>query len=231
MVAFRNIIDCRSFLSGTIYGVHTTTPSASETDGINPVPTRGEYYCWRAMQHKQIILPIDTEIISTLCVGDKLLLTGTLLTARDAAHKRMIEYLDKGDALPFDLSQCPLYYCGPTPAKSGLPIGACGPTTSGRMDSYVERLFAEGLRVMIGKGERGLAVREIIQSHSGLYLIAIGGAGALYGSCVSAMRCIAWDDLGAEAVYELQVKDFPVYVGCSGWRTANGDIRLPPLHS
>jgi len=165
------------------------------------------------MKAENIILPFNQQTISTLQVPQKLLLTGKLLTARDAAHKRMCEYLQTKRPLPFDISQYPIYYCGPTPAKPGFPIGACGPTTSGRMDTYTKTLMCEGLRVMIGKGNRTQQVKDDIKQHSGLYLVAIGGAGALYGSCVTACRCVAWEDLGTEAVYELQVQNFPVYVG------------------
>ena len=164
------------------------------------------------MNTYKIVLPFDTETIKNLKHHDKILLTGKLLTARDAAHKRMVEQLDRGEKLPFDLKAFPIYYCGPTPAKEGFPIGACGPTTSSRMDKYVKRLFAEGFKVMIGKGERSNEVKEQITLHNGLYLMAIGGAGALYGQCVQNCRCIAYEDLGAEAIYELEVKDFPCYV-------------------
>jgi fumarate hydratase subunit beta len=164
------------------------------------------------MKTKTINLPLTKEAINSLKTGEKLLLSGKIITARDAAHKRMIEALDRGETLPFDLSQYAVYYCGPTPAKEGFPIGSCGPTTSGRMDVYVERLFAEGLRCMIGKGERSTSVRDLITAQNGVYLIAIGGAGALYGKCVVSSRCIAWEDLGAEAVYELEVREFPVYL-------------------
>jgi fumarate hydratase class I len=158
-----------------------------------------------------IQLPMTPEIINKLIKGQKLLLSGKLITARDAAHRRMVEYLDRGEKLPWDISAYPIYYCGPTPAKDGFPIGACGPTTSARMDVYAEKLFVAGMRVMIGKGERSPAVYELIKRYGGSYLTAIGGAGALYGKCVKSCRCIAWADLSTEAVYELEVEDFPVY--------------------
>ena len=159
-----------------------------------------------------INLPFTEEIVRTLKKGDKLLLSGKLITARDAAHKRMIEALNRGEKLPFDIRAYPLYYCGPTPAKEGYPIGSCGPTTSSRMDSYVAQLFSSGLRYMIGKGKRNAEVIDQIKQHNGLYLIAIGGAGALYAKCVEECKCIAYEDLGSEAIYELRVKKFPVYV-------------------
>ena len=171
------------------------------------------------MQSRKITLPFQlanhsqTNHCASLQVGDKLFLSGKLLTARDAAHQRMVAALERGEALPFALSDYPLYYCGPTPAKAGFPIGACGPTTSGRMDVFVPRLLMAGLSVMIGKGMRSEVVKEQIINHGGLYLIAIGGAGALYGQTVQACRCIAFEDLGPEAIYELEVKDFPCYVG------------------
>ena len=165
------------------------------------------------MKAKNINLPFTTDIITNLNIGDKLLLTGKIITARDAANKRMVECLNKGECLPFDLKGSCLYYCGPTPAKKGFPIGACGPTTSGRMDIYIEKLFSKGLRYMIGKGDRNNEVKKLISENKGLYLLAIGGAGAFYGKSVKNCRCIAYDDLGAEAVYELEVKDFVCYVG------------------
>ena len=160
----------------------------------------------------KINLPFTAENTRDLRVGDKLLLSGKLITARDAAHKYMVECIDKGEALPFDLKSSCIYYCGPTPAKTGFPVGACGPTTSGRMDVYIEKLFSAGLRYMIGKGERSDKVKEIIKDNNGLYLIAIGGAGALYGKSVKSCRCIAYPELGTEAVYELDVEDFVCYV-------------------
>ena len=165
------------------------------------------------MTAKEIILPFTAEMISSLKIGEKLLLSGKLITARDAAHQRMSELLKRGESLPFDLRENCIYYCGPTPAKPGFPIGACGPTTSGRMDVYAQLLFENGMRSMIGKGERSLKVVELIKKYQGVYLIAIGGAGALYGQCVTRSRCIAWSDLGAEAVYEIEVVDFPCFVG------------------
>jgi fumarate hydratase subunit beta len=164
------------------------------------------------MKVKSINLPFTVDIITNLNIGDKLSLNGKIITARDAAHKRMIECLDKGENLPFDLKNACLYYCGPTPAKNGFPVGACGPTTSGRMDVYTERLFSAGLRYMIGKGDRNDAVKRLITKHKGLYLVAIGGAGALYGQSVQKCRCLAYEDLGAEAVYELDVKGFVCYL-------------------
>lgn len=165
------------------------------------------------MKVKKINLPLTEEVIKQLRVGEKLLLSGKIITARDTAHRRIIDSLNEGKSLPFDLSKIVIYYCGPTPAKKGFPIGACGPTTSGRMDVFVKRLFAEGFRCMIGKGSRNQEVKDLIEKYNGVYLIATGGAGALYAKCVSSCKCIAWEDLGAEAVYELEVVNFPCFVG------------------
>ena len=152
-------------------------------------------------------------MISSLSLGEKLLISGKLITARDLAHQRIIETLAQGAKLPFVLGDYPLYYCGPTPAQKGFPIGSCGPTTAGRMDAYVPQLFAEGLRVMIGKGERSSLVQEQINQYHGLYLVAIGGAGALYGKACTACKPLAYPELGPEAVYELIVEEFICYVG------------------
>jgi fumarate hydratase class I len=160
-----------------------------------------------------INLPLSTHTISTLKKGDAVKLTGRVYTARDSAHQRMIEYIDSGRPLPFAIEKNPIFYCGPTPAKQGFPIGACGPTTSGRMDKYVRTLFTHGLRCMIGKGERNDDVKRCISEYGGIYLIAIGGAGALYANTVVNSRCVAWEDLGAEAVYEIDIRNFPCFVG------------------
>ncbi len=165
------------------------------------------------MDSININLPISQEIIKTLNAGQKVFLSGQILTARDAAHKRMIEYIENGKRLPFDIQNQGIYYCGPTPAKQGFPIGACGPTTSGRMDAYVKTLFENGLKFMIGKGNRNQEVKESIVKFQGIYFIATGGAGASYAQCVKKCQCLAWQDLGAEAVYLLDIETFPVYVG------------------
>lgn len=144
--------------------------------------------------------------------GDKLLLTGTVYTARDAAHKRFMKLLDDGGELPFKLENAVIYYAGPTPAPEGKPIGSCGPTTSGRMDRFAPRLLDLGLGAMIGKGERSSEVREAIVRNKAIYLCAVGGAGALACKCIKSCEVIAFDDLGCESVKRLYVEKFPLIV-------------------
>ncbi len=150
--------------------------------------------------------------IRQLKCGDSVLLSGTVYTARDAAHKRMMEDLEKGIPLPFDPVGQAIYYAGPCPARPGQIIGSCGPTTSGRMDSFAPALYDMGLTLTIGKGDRTPQVAEAIRRNSGLYLGAIGGAGALYAQCVEEMEVIAYEDLGPESVKRLVVKDMPLVV-------------------
>ena len=157
-----------------------------------------------------ITVPTDSASISELRAGDLVLLSGTLLTARDAAHKRLIALLDQGLPLPFDLKNQAIYYTGPTPAPPGKIIGACGPTTSGRMDAYAPRLLDLGLTVMIGKGRRSPEVLEAIRRNQGVYLAAVGGAGALIARCIQGCEVIAFPELGPEAVNRLTVKDMPL---------------------
>ena len=165
--------------------------------------------------------PFSDEIIKRLHVGDRVLLSGSLYTGRDAAHKRMVELLDAGESLPFEIGGQAIYYAGPCPAPPGRPIGSVGPTTSLRMDAYSPRLIQAGLRVMIGKGTRNKAVLDAICEHTGLYLAAIGGVGALIAMCVQSAELIAFEDLGPEAIYKLTVRDMPLIVAidCEG-----GDI-------
>ena len=151
-----------------------------------------------------------------LRAGDSVLLSGVIYTARDAAHKRMIELLDNNKPLPFDVRGQAVYYAGPCPAPPGKVIGSVGPTTSLRMDSYSPRLIQEGLRVMIGKGPRSEPVIKAIQKYKGLYLSAVGGAGALLSLCVERVELIAFEDLGPEAVYRLTVRDMPLVVAVDG---------------
>lgn len=145
--------------------------------------------------------------------GEQILLSGVIYTARDAAHKRIFSALESGAALPFPLANTAIYYAGPTPAKNGYPIGSCGPTTSYRMDPYMERLTALGLRCTIGKGDRSPAVYHALCEHGGIYLCAIGGAGALAARSVTSLDIIAYEDLGCESVKRLTVRDFPLFVG------------------
>ena len=164
---------------------------------------------------KEYILDTNNlkDNIDILCAGDKVLLSGTVYTARDAAHKRLINLLGNGDPLPFEMNDAALYYAGPTPTPAGLSIGSCGPTTSSRMDPYTPALLAIGLKCMIGKGPRSQSVIESIVKNSAIYLCAIGGAGALASKCINSCEVIAFDDLGCESIKKLQFKDFPLIVG------------------
>ncbi len=161
---------------------------------------------------KNITLPLSEEILRDLRAGDGVLLNGTIYVGRDAAHKKMIECLDRGDKLPFDIEGQTIYFMGPTPARPGKPIGAAGPTTSGRMDSYSPRLIAEGLKGMIGKGMRSTAVKEAMKQHKAIYFGAIGGAGALASKSIKKAEIVAYEELGAEALRRLEVSNFPVIV-------------------
>ncbi len=160
----------------------------------------------------RIIEPFTSEKFSVLKSGDTVLLTGTIYTARDAAHKRIVEMLAKGEVLPFELKDSVIYYVGPTPEKPGMPIGSAGPTTSYRMDAYAPQLMDLGQTGMIGKGQRSQEVKNAVIRNGAVYFAAIGGAGALMAQCVKKSEVIAFDDLGAEAVRKLQVSDFPVTV-------------------
>ena len=148
-----------------------------------------------------------------LKAGDRVLLSGTAYTSRDAAHKRIFELLDKGEKLPYELDGACIYFAGPTPTPDGMVIGSCGPTTSGRMDVYSPRLLDLGLAAMIGKGERNKAVCDAIVRNKAVYFCAIGGAGALYAKQITACEEIAFKDLGCESVKKLELSDFPVVVG------------------
>jgi fumarate hydratase subunit beta len=161
---------------------------------------------------KKITLPLTDEILRDLRTGDNLLLTGVIYAARDAAHKRMVEALEQGEPLPFDIKGATIYYTGPTPARPGRIIGSAGPTTSGRMDAYAPRLIAAGLKGMIGKGARSKAVKDAIVKHKAVYLGAIGGVGALICKSIKKAEVIAYEDLGTEAVLRLEVENFPVVV-------------------
>lgn len=148
-----------------------------------------------------------------LRAGDRVLLSGTVYTSRDAAHKRLFSLLEAGEPLPYDIRGAVVYYCGSTPAPENRPIGACGPTTSGRMDVYAPRLYDLGMAASIGKGERTPEVAEAIRRNHAVYLCAVGGAGALAARHVVSCEVIAFDDLGCEAVKRLQLQDFPLIVG------------------
>ncbi len=152
------------------------------------------------------------EWAKTLTAGSEILLSGTVYTARDAAHKRINALLDEGKPLPFDLNGATIYYAGPTPEREGRPIGSCGPTTSTRMDVFAPRFLDLGLKCMIGKGNRSDEVVEAIKRNGAVYLCAIGGAGALAAKCVKELEVIAFDDLGCESVKRLEIENFPLYV-------------------
>jgi fumarate hydratase subunit beta len=160
----------------------------------------------------KIETPFTAEKARTLRAGDSVLMCGTVYTARDAAHARLCALLERGETPPFDLRDAVVYYVGPTPAQPGQVIGSAGPTTSYRMDAYSPQLLALGLRGMIGKGARSPEVLSAIREHSGVYLAAIGGAGALMAACVKSSELVAWEDLGSEAIRRLTVEDMPLIV-------------------
>jgi fumarate hydratase subunit beta len=157
-------------------------------------------------------MPLSESDVLALRAGQPVLLNGVIYTARDAAHKRMIEALERGEELPFDVRGQVIYYVGPTPAPPGRVIGAAGPTTAGRMDRYAPALLARGLKGMIGKGPRSLEVRAAIQEHKAVYFGGIGGAGALLAQKIVKAELIAYEDLGTEAIRKLEVREFPVVV-------------------
>jgi len=157
-------------------------------------------------------VPYDKETARKLRAGDYVYLTGTIYTARDAAHKRMDETLDNGEKLPFDIEGNVIYYMGPSPAREGRAIGSAGPTTASRMDKYAPRLINMGLAGMIGKGKRSETVRDAIIKNGAVYFAAVGGAGALLSKAIKSSEVIAYDDLGTEAIRRLTVESFPVVV-------------------
>lgn len=161
---------------------------------------------------KKIITPITSEVTKDLHTGDYVYISGTIYVARDAAHKRMIEALDRNENLPIDIKDATIYYMGPSPAREGRPIGSAGPTTASRMDKYAPRLLDLGQKAMIGKGKRSKEVIDAIIRNQAVYFAAIGGAGALLSKCIKKSEVICYDDLGAEAIRKLEVKDFPVIV-------------------
>jgi fumarate hydratase subunit beta len=161
---------------------------------------------------RNITSPLDMQVIEKLRAGDQVLISGTLYVARDAAHKRLVETLDKGEKLPFEVEGQTVYYMGPSPAKPGKVIGAAGPTTSGRMDAYAPRLMEAGLKGMIGKGARNQNVKDALKKHKAIYFAGIGGAGALISQCIKEAEVVAYDDLGAEALRRLTVENFPATV-------------------
>ena len=165
--------------------------------------------------------PCSGDDILALRAGQRVLLSGTVYTARDAAHRRIAELIERGETLPFPLEGAAIYYCGPAPAPEGRVIGSAGPTTSYRMDSWAPLLMERGVRAMIGKGPRGKNVMDAMRRCGAVYLAATGGAGALLASCVTSCELVAWPDLGAEAVRKLTVRDMPLTVAADAF---GGDL-------
>lgn len=162
---------------------------------------------------KKLKVPVtDKGILRDLHAGDMILLSGIIYTARDTAHKRLVGLLEKGEAMPFDPHGAAVYYTGPSPTKPGDIAGSIGPTTSYRMDPYTPAMLAQGIAITIGKGTRSLMVRQALQEQGAIYCAAYGGAGALLASKIQSMEVVAFEDLGPEAVYRLEVRDFPVTV-------------------
>lgn len=161
---------------------------------------------------KHVTVPFDKSVSESLKAGDYVYLDGTVYVARDAAHKRMTQSLAAGDDLPFDIKDQTIYYMGPSPAREGKVIGSAGPTTASRMDKYAPQLLDLGQTGMIGKGKRTQAVKDAMIRNKATYFAAVGGAGALLSKCITSSEVIAYDDLGAEAVRKLTIKDFPVIV-------------------
>ncbi len=169
-------------------------------------------------ESKRITAPFDDATARSLRAGDRVLISGTIIAARDAAHKKLVETLDAGESLPVDLAQAVIYYVGPSPAKPGEAIGAAGPTTSGRMDAYTPRILEQGVRGMIGKGYRKPDVIEAMKKHGVPYMAAVGGAGALIAKSIKKYTVLAYEELGPEAVAAMEVVDFPaiVVIDCDG---------------
>ena len=161
---------------------------------------------------KHITTPLTDEKVRELHAGDYVYLSGTVYTARDAAHKRMYEAMQRGEEIPIDLNNNIVYYLGPSPAREGRPIGSAGPTTASRMDKYAPQLLDLGLGAMIGKGKRNQAVIDAIVRNGSVYFAAVGGAGALLSKCITSSEVVAYDDLGTEAIRKLTVENFPVIV-------------------
>lgn len=161
---------------------------------------------------KHITTPITAEKTKDLKSGDYVYITGTIYVARDAAHKRMIEALERNEELPIDIKDATIYYMGPSPAREGRPIGSAGPTTASRMDKYAPKLLDLGEKAMIGKGKRTKEVIDAIIRNKAVYFAAIGGAGALLSKCITSSEIVCYEDLGAEAIRKIEVLDFPVIV-------------------
>jgi fumarate hydratase subunit beta len=177
------------------------------------------------MAEYKLNTPLADEDIEQLRAGDVVFLSGTIYSARDAAHKKLVDLLDAGEELPFDLQGAAIYYVGPSPAPPGRPIGSAGPTTSYRMDTYAPRLHSLGMKASIGKGKRSDEVKEAMQKYKGVYFGATGGAGALLSNSIVESTVIAFEELGPEAIRAMKVKDFPLLVinDCSG-----GELYVKP---
>jgi fumarate hydratase subunit beta len=165
------------------------------------------------MAMKRVMTPVSQKVIADLRVGDDVLLSGTIYTARDQAHRRLVEAIRAGKKLPFDLAGQIVYFCGPTRTPPGASIGSCGPTTSKRMDRFSPALLEAGLAAMIGKGSRSAGVIEAVRKYHAVYFLAYAGCGALIQQYVKSSRVVAYTDLGPEAIYRLEVEDFPLIVG------------------
>jgi len=164
------------------------------------------------MSEMRVGTPLSDDVINRLRSGDKVLISGIIYTGRDAAHKRLVDLMERGEALPFDLKGQIIYFVGPTPARPGRPVGSAGPTTSYRMDAYSPKLIEKGLKGMIGKGARSKEVIEAMIKYKCVYMAAVGGAGALISRCIKSSEIIAYEDLGPEAVRKMEVEDLPVIV-------------------
>ena len=161
---------------------------------------------------QHITAPLTAEVTKKLNAGDYVYITGTIYVARDAAHKRMTEALDRGEELPIDIVNATIYYMGPSPAREGRPIGSAGPTTASRMDKYTPRLLDMGMKAMIGKGKRTKEVLDAVVRNEAVYFAAVGGAGALLSKCIKKSEIVCYEDLGAEAIRRIEVEDFPAIV-------------------
>ncbi len=162
----------------------------------------------------QLKTPLEEDDLKRLKTGERVLLSGEVYTARDAGHKRMVQLIRDGKALPFDAEGAVIYYVGPTPPHSGMVIGSCGPTTSSRMDAYLDAVLSAGIKATIGKGCRSSEAYEAMTRHGAVYLAAVGGTGAILSENVTGVEVVAWEDLGTEALRRLTVRDFPVIVAC-----------------
>jgi len=164
------------------------------------------------MKEIKLNLPLTDAEINSLRANDKVLLSGIVYTARDQAHKRILNLLEHGKPLPFDLRKTAIFYCGPSPAREGRICGAVGPTTSARMDPYTEEMLKAGLRVMIGKGDRSEQTATLIRNYGAVYFAAIGGISAVLSRCIVSCETFLWEDLGAEAIYRMELLNMPVFV-------------------